>query len=59
MVYLLFLILFNLHGEPLVESIYDAIHTCNNSEINHLYVPEDQDIFIPYEMVNVKGELDR
>ena len=48
---------FNLHGEPLVESIYDAIHTCNNSEINHLYVPEDQDIFIPYEMVNVKGEL--
>lgn len=47
---------FNLHGEPLVESIYDAIHTCNNSEINHLYVPEDQDIFIPYEMVNVKGE---
>ena len=58
MVYLLFLIPLNLHGEPLVESIYDAIHTCNNSEINHLYVPEDQDIFIPYEMVNVKGELE-
>jgi carbamoyltransferase len=42
---------FNLGGEPLVETIYDAIDTCNRSEINYLYVPEDQDINIPYSMI--------
>jgi len=42
---------FNLGGEPLVETIYDAINTCNRSEINYLYVPEDQDINIPYSMI--------
>lgn len=42
---------FNLGGESLVETIYDAISTCNRSEINHLYVPEDQDIHIPYELI--------
>ena len=47
---------FNLHGEPMVETIYDAVHTCNNSDINHLYVPEDQDIHIPYELCRVKGD---
>ena len=47
---------FNLHGESMVETIYDAIYTCNNSEINHLYVPEDQDIYIPLDMVNLKGD---
>ena len=40
----------------MVETIYDAIHTCNNSDINHLYVPEDQDIHIPYELCRVKGD---
>ena len=44
---------FNLHGESMVETIHDAIHTCNNSEINHLYVPEDQDVVIPYDAVKV------
>ena len=47
---------FNLHGESLVESIHDAIHTCNNSEINHLYVPEDQEIDIPINFIRVKGD---
>jgi carbamoyltransferase len=47
---------FNLHGESMVETIYDAIHTCNNSEINHLYVPEDQEIDIPIDMINLKGD---
>ena len=42
---------FNLGGEPLVETIYDAIDTCNRSEINYIYVPEDQDINIPYSMI--------
>ena len=42
---------FNLGGESLVENIYDAISTCNRSEINHLYIPEDQDIHIPYELI--------
>ena len=41
----------------MVETIYDAIHTCNNSEINHLYVPEDQDIEIPYDLIQVKGQF--
>lgn len=45
---------FNLGGEALVENIFDAISTCNRSEINHLYVPEDQDITIPYELVKDK-----
>ena len=46
---------FNLHGESMVETIHDAIHTCNNSEINHLYVPKDQDIEIPVDAINIKG----
>jgi len=45
---------FNLGGESLVETIYDAIDTCNRSEINFLYVPQDQDIHIPYEMLKAK-----
>lgn len=38
---------FNLGGEALVETIYDAMDTCNRCEINYLYVPEDQNISIP------------
>jgi hypothetical protein len=41
----------------MVESIYDAIRTLNNSQINHLYVPEDQDIEIPYDMITTKDEV--
>lgn len=46
---------FNLGGEPLVETIEDAINTCNKSEINFLYVPEDQDIHIPFESLHHKN----
>ena len=49
---------FNLHGESMVETIYDAVHTCNHSEINHLYVPEDQDVHIPTDFIKVKGDKD-
>lgn len=45
---------FNLGGDALVETIFDAIDTCNRSDINQLYVPEDQDIEIPYELVKIK-----
>ena len=45
---------FNLGGESLVETIYDAIDTCNRCEINHLYDPADQDIHIPTEMIRPK-----
>jgi len=45
---------FNLGGEALVETIEDAITTCQNSQINYLYVPEDQDIHIPYSMIKPK-----
>ncbi len=31
---------FNLGGQPLVESMYDAIDTCLNSDIDYLYLPE-------------------
>jgi len=31
---------FNLGGHPLVESMYDAIDTCLNSDIDYLYLPE-------------------
>ena len=47
---------FNLGGEAICETIYDAIDTCNRSMINHLYVPEDQDIYIPYECVRDKSK---
>lgn len=45
---------FNLGGEAVVETIYDAIDVCNRSQINHLYVPEDQEIHIPYELIREK-----
>ena len=47
---------FNLGGEAIVETVYDAIDTCNRSMINHLYIPEDQDIHIPYDAVKDKTE---
>ena len=47
---------FNLGGEAICETIYDAIDTCNRSMINHLYVPEDQEIDIPYECIRDKTE---
>ena len=45
---------FNLGGEALVETIEDAIDTCNRSEINWLYVPEDQEINIPEHLFRFK-----
>ena len=47
---------FNLGGEAIVETVYDAIDTCNRSMINHLYIPEDQDVYIPYECIRDKTE---
>jgi len=47
---------FNLGGEALVESLYDAIDTCNRSMINHLYIPEEEgDIYIPNEALRFKS----
>lgn len=48
---------FNLGGEAIVETIEDAIDTCNRSAINHLYVPEDQDITIPYYLLKDKSHI--
>ena len=31
---------FNLGGDPLVETLYDAVHTLANSDIEYLYLPE-------------------
>lgn len=45
---------FNLGGEALVETIEDAIDTCNRSEINYLYIPEDQPIYIPEHLIRYK-----
>ena len=45
---------FNLGGEALVETIFDAIDTCNRSEINQLYIPEDQDLVIPLNLIHNK-----
>ena len=47
---------FNLGGESICETAYDAIDTCNRSMINHLYIPEDQDLYIPYETIRDKTE---
>ena len=48
---------FNLGGEAIVETVYDAIDTCNRSMINHLYIPEDQDVYIAYEQIKDKIRL--
>ena len=45
---------FNLGGESICETVYDAIDTCNRSMINHLYIPEDQELYIPYETIRDK-----
>lgn len=45
---------FNLGGEAMVESLYDAVDTCNRCEINFLYVPEDQNVEIPYWAIREK-----
>jgi len=48
---------FNLGGEAIVETVHDAIDTCNRCMINHLYIPEDQDVYIPYEHIKDKIRL--
>ena len=48
---------FNLGGEAIVETVYDAIDTCNRCMINHLYIPEDQEIHIPFEQIKVKSKI--
>ena len=35
---------FNLGGDAMVETIEDAMDTCNRSMINFIYVPQDQDL---------------
>lgn len=47
---------FNLGGEALVETIADAIDTCNRSHINFLYVP-DENMQVPYWLIKEKSEL--
>ena len=47
---------FHLGGEALVETIFDAIDTCNRSDINYLYIPEDQTGDIPYELFKPKKD---
>jgi len=37
---------FNLAGDPLVETIQDGLNTLSRSEINFIYVPEDQDLIL-------------
>jgi len=41
---------FNLGGEPLVETIEDAVKTLNNCDIEYLYLPEIQKlVYVPNE----------
>ena len=47
---------FNLGGESIVETVYDAIDTCNRSMINHLYIPDDQESEVPYDAIRDKTE---
>ena len=48
---------FNLGGEAIVETVYDAIDTCNRCMINHLYIPEDQENHIPFEQIKDKSKI--
>ena len=54
---ILFNTAFNLGGEAIVETVYDAIDTCNRCMINHLYIPEDQEIHIPFEQIKDKSKI--
>ena len=33
---------FNMAGDPLVETLEEAIHTLNNTDIDYLYIPEKE-----------------
>jgi carbamoyltransferase len=47
---------FNLGGEPLVETIDDALNTLRNSDLNYLYLPEVKMLItVPY---NLRAEAD-
>lgn len=48
---------FNLGGEAMVESLADAVDTCERSAINFIYVPEDQDIPHLEKFVKTEEEL--
>jgi len=50
---------FNLGGEALVETLEDAIDTCNRSDINHLYIPEDQEVNVPWHLLKEKYHIER
>lgn len=49
---LLFNTSFNLAGDPLVETLEDAIDTLNKSDIKHLYLPEHQ------KLITIEGKYD-
>ena len=36
---------FNLAGRPMVETIQDALETVNKSDINYLYLPENEQLY--------------
>jgi carbamoyltransferase len=48
---------FNLAGEPLVETLQDAIKTIMNSDINYLYLPEIGKLVV-YEANNMNHEFE-
>ena len=48
---------FNLGGEPLVETIEDALRTLRNSGLNYLYLPEiEKLVHIPYNLGDEENE---
>jgi len=50
---------FNLGGEAMVETLDDAMNTCERSMINFIYVPEDQDIDVKEITKEELAEIER
>lgn len=51
---------FNLAGEPLVETLDDAVRTIKNSDINYLYLPElGKLVYYPYNDVIVEEQEEK
>jgi len=49
---------FNLAGDPLVETLGDALQTINNSDINYLYLPHGEEVEYKYTECSECGHIE-
>ena len=49
---------FNLAGDPIVETLGDALQTINNSNINYLYLPQGEEVEYEYTVCSECGHIE-